>query len=150
MITTVDSPTLIRRAGKRGSRDLLPTYLGCDIGRVKSGIRRLIGAIVGASFALSAFTWGWMPGCGPAQAMSPHGTHHHSTAPGQPGKSSANLHCVVHLCCSQLIAPPAGTSAPERLEDPVAASRLSEAGSYLLLRPSHALPFGQAPPPNLI
>jgi hypothetical protein len=116
---------------------------------VKNPIRRLVGAVVTASFALSTLTWGSMPGCSPAQAQGAHAGHHHETAPvhaTDPGKAPASIKCFVHLCCVHLVVAAASIPSLERLSLPEGSARLTVAGSTIPIRPSHTLPFAHAPP----
>jgi hypothetical protein len=131
---------------------LATAHPGGNIQRVKHRIRRLVGAVVTASFALSAVTWGSMPGCSPAQAQNAHAGHHHGSAPAHaadPGKVPASVQCFVHLCCLQLVAPAASKAALERLSPPEGLARLTIAGSIVPIRSSHTLPFAHAPPPAI-
>jgi len=117
---------------------------------LKPFLQSSLSGLLTACFALSAFTWGSMPGCASAAGLAEahasqehHRAHHHqSDQKGQPSSPK----CFVHLCCVQL-ATPTGTAqatahhtAPERGLGFIAASRI------VPVRPSHILPFAHAPP----
>jgi hypothetical protein len=108
--------------------------------------RPLLSAVVAGCFALSAITWGTMPGCAfaasppPAHAAAGHGESHQH--PDQPGP----VHCVVHLCCVQVTTPPVAAVATARLTAPDRSVGLLPAIVFVLVRPSHTLPFAHAPP----
>jgi hypothetical protein len=111
--------------------------------------RRLFGALATACFALSAVTWGTMPGCAAGTAASGGHVAHHGAAhehTGAPGKLPAGVTCVVHLCCIQLITPAAPTLAVARISVPEPASGFTATSLFIPVRPPHALPFAQAPP----
>jgi hypothetical protein len=114
-------------------------------------VRSTLSVLVTTCFALSAITWGSMPGCMSTESGVPaahvaHGqgaSHHHAKTPGNlPGA----IHCFVHLCCIQLTAPatatigPAGLASSDRSLGPISAV------AFVLVRPSHTLPFAHAPP----
>jgi hypothetical protein len=112
--------------------------------------RSLLAAIVTASFALSAITWGTMPGCVVAtNAQAAHAAHGQGTShqhAGQPGKLPGTIHCFVHLCCVQLTTPASVTLAAARLSNPDRDARPLPAIVFVLVRPSHTLPFAHGPP----
>ena len=120
-----------------------------NIHRVKNRMRRLIGAVITASFALSAVTWGSMPGCNPGQAPGAHAGHHHGMATGRAadqGKAPASVQCYVHLCCVHLVALATSHTGLDRLSPPEGLAGLTVARSIVPIRSSHALPFAHAPP----
>ena len=117
---------------------------------MRSSLRCLVSAAVAACFALSAFTWGWMPACAVSttgtESHAAHGHAAHASHTHQAGVQQGNTGCAVHLCCIQLATtagdrPTAGrVSSAERGTGSVAAT------PFVLLRASHTLPFAQAPP----
>jgi hypothetical protein len=129
---------------------LQPTYLPGHIHRVKNCLRSLVCATVTLCFALSAFTWGSMPGCAvpastpAAHTAQGHGTHHDHS--GKVGSLPGSDQCTVHLCCLQLTGPTRDASTPVRLSTPEQGSGLVAATFFVPLRPSHSLPFAHAPP----
>jgi hypothetical protein len=131
-------------------RDIIESPLSCCPGMVQPLIRSSISAVVTACFALSAITWGTMPGCVVAANQPPsHAAHGHGEShqpPDQPGKLPGAVHCVVHLCCIQLTTPAAANVAPARLSTPDRTAGLLPAVVFVLVRPSHTLPFAHAPP----
>jgi hypothetical protein len=128
---------------------LAPRGSGDNIQRVTSVTRSLISAVVAASFALSAATWGSMPGCAtPGHATEGHaaGAHDRQSHSRTPGQLPEAPQCFIHLCCIQLATvSPAGQAAerftiPDRASGFLAKKRVAES------RPSHTLPFAHAPP----
>jgi hypothetical protein len=117
---------------------------------MRSSLRCLLSAAVAACFALSAFTWGWMPGCAPAAAVSAaHGIHGHAAHAShahQPGVQQGNNGCTVHLCCIQLATTSADHTESGRFSHPERGTGSVAATPFVLLRASHSLPFAQAPP----
>jgi hypothetical protein len=113
-------------------------------------LRPLLSAVVAGCFALSAITWGTMPGCvvaaspPTAHAAPGHGESHQH--PNQPGKLPRSVHCLVHLCCIQLTTPATASITSTRLSPPDRTARLLPAIVFVLVRPSHSLPFAHAPP----
>ena len=117
-------------------------------------VRSSLSALVAACFAASSVTWGNLPGCATAANLpaahtaAGHGESHQH--PDQPGKVPGSVHCVVHLCCIQLITPAAAHIASARLTPPDRTVGLLPAVVFVLVRPSHTLPFAHAPPPALV
>lgn len=117
-------------------------------------IRPFVSALVAACFALSAITWGTMPGCtAPAPAPSAHSgsghpaSHDHHANPGQvPGTPQ----CLVHLCCLQLATLSSREPASERLSEPARAAGFLGKARVVHARPSHTLPFAHAPPHSIV
>jgi hypothetical protein len=113
-------------------------------------LRPLFSAVVAGCFALSAITWGTMPGCvvptDPAAAQAAPGHEKSHQHPAQPGKLPGSVHCIVHLCCVQVTTPPATAVATARLTAPDRSVGLVPAIVFVLVRPSHTLPFAHAPP----
>lgn len=113
-------------------------------------VRSLLSALVTTCFALSAITWGSMPGCVSAgvPAHAAH-QHQHGTAgdhPAHPGDLPGAIQCFVHLCCIQLATPASAAFALNRISAPEASSGLVAASLFIPIRPSHILPFAHAPP----
>jgi hypothetical protein len=116
---------------------------------VKALLRSAISLVATACFALSALTWGRMPGCatgagGPSPHIAYHGASHQHSDP--PGKLPAGVNCLVHLCCIQLITPAAPSLTLARVGVPEQAAGLVLTTPFVPVRPSHTLPFAQAPP----
>lgn len=116
-------------------------------------LRSLLSTAVAGCFALSAITWGSMPGC--VVTANPPTTH---AAPGQekshqhsdqPGKLPGSVHCVVHLCCVQLTTPAVAKVAPAGVAIADQAAGFLPAIVFVLVRPSHSLPFAHGPPHTL-
>lgn len=112
-------------------------------------LRSLLSGVIAACFALSAITWGTMPGCvvatkAPAAhaAQEPGTSDQHSK---HSGKLPASAACLVHLCCLQLATPGSVAVAPLRVSAPARATGLV-AVTVFFHRPSHTLPFAHAPP----
>jgi hypothetical protein len=128
---------------------LAPQRLGDNIERVMTLLRPLISALVAACFALSAVTWGTMPGCStPGHGAESHISKHHDShgQTGTPRQVPDAPQCFVHLCCVQLapLTPPGQVAErftiPDRAPGFLAKKRVAED------RPSHTLPYAQAPP----
>ena len=117
---------------------------------MKSSLRCLLSAAVAACFALSALTWGWMPGCSVAGAdTDTHAAHGHATHGSrahQAGVQQANTGCAVHLCCIQLATTSGDRAAPARVSSAERGTGSIAASPFVLLRASHSLPFAQGPP----
>jgi hypothetical protein len=112
-------------------------------------MRRLLGLVVTASFALSVLTWGSVAGCGPAQLSASQSGHHHAGASSHrsaPAKAPGGAQCLVHLCCVQLASPVGGSAGPEDRLPVDGHTRLTAFASIVPLRSPHALPFAHAPP----
>jgi hypothetical protein len=112
-------------------------------------IRPVVSALVAACFALSAVTWGSMPGCTlPAQVTAaPSGpghesSHNHSS----PGQVPGTPQCLIHLCCIQLATSSPKAKVSERFSEPDRTSGFLAKKRALEARPSHTLPFAHAPP----
>jgi hypothetical protein len=113
-------------------------------------VRSALSSLIAAAFAFSALTWGWMPGCvlpgGKAAAEVPGGHQAHQNHSHGDGNLPASGKCAVHLCCIQLAGTSAEVISSARLSAPERdASRVGES-KLVLLRPSHSLPFANAPP----
>ena len=113
---------------------------------MKPVLRSIISLVVTASFALSVATLGSMPRCEPSGAG--HGSHvgHATGHTDLPAKQPGSVQCLVHLCCLQLVTPAGVESGFPRLALPGHAPGFTVAESAVPLRPSHTLPFAQAPP----
>jgi hypothetical protein len=113
---------------------------------MKPVLRSIISLVVTASFALSAAAPGAMPRC---ETPRPgHGSHagHATGHTDLPAKQPGSVQCLVHLCCLQLVTPAGLESGYARLALPGHAPGFAVAESAVPLRPSHTLPFAQAPP----
>lgn len=119
-------------------------------GIVKTKLRSSIALLATACFALSAITWGSMPGCA-RTADQPgvhgeHGTGHSHDKASDPAHRPAATQCVVHLCCAQAGTPARDMSSHVRTavaELTVASAPLTH---FFLTRSAHVLPFAHAPP----
>ena len=113
---------------------------------VKDRARKLICTWITACFAYAAITLGSMPACvqqpGPAAAHAAHG--HSSHGMHSSGLPAANQ-CSVHLCCIQLSGAPSEPGSSGHVTSSQQASGPTATG-FVLLRPSHTLPFAQGPP----
>src|SRR6476659_4645186 len=113
---------------------------------MKTVLRSGLAAILTTCFALSAFTWGSMPGCvqqpGTSAAHAAHGPDAHGM---HSSGSPASNQCSVHLCCLQLTGVVGEVAAPGHLTPAHQCSGPAGTG-FVLLRPSHTLPFAQGPP----
>jgi hypothetical protein len=135
-------PTQIRR-------HLASPSCPSNIERVRFSIGSLVSAVATACFAWSSITLGALPGCtapgSPAQATQQHEpSHQHPHRPGN--DAPAPLHCVVHLCCVQLTAPPTATLAAADFLVPDGAAGFAAVKVSSAVRPAHVLPFAHAPP----
>ncbi|HZA97987.1 MAG TPA: hypothetical protein VE399_04365 [Gemmatimonadales bacterium] len=112
-------------------------------------IRSLVTALVAASFALSAASWGSMPGCATpghgaeGHADGQHDSHGHSATLGEVPEAPQ---CFVHLCCIQLATLSPAAQAAERFAIPDRAPGFLAKKRVAGDRPSHTLPFAHAPP----
>ncbi len=128
---------------------LAPRRSGDNIQRVTSMTRSLVSALVAACFALSAVTWGAMPGCAtPGHAAGSHTAGHHDSQghSGSPGQVPDEPECFVHLCCIHLATHPEPSQSAERFTTPDDASGFLAKQRVAVGRPSHSLPFAHAPP----
>jgi hypothetical protein len=118
---------------------------------VRPFLRSVACALLTACFALGAFAWGAMPGCETAAGTPPAAHHFHgqgaSHHPTEPGHLPSITHCVVHLCCVQLVTPAVAILAPAHFSSPSRATGLVSATVFVAGHPSHVLPFAHAPPP---
>jgi len=113
---------------------------------MKTVPRSVLAAILAACFALSAFTWGSMPGCvQQAGTSATHTAHVHNAHGMHSSGSPASTQCSVHLCCMQLSGTPSETGSVGQLTSAQQNSGPVGTG-FVLLRPSHTLPFAQGPP----
>ena len=112
---------------------------------MKTVPRSVLAAILAACFALSAFTWGLMPGCVQQAGTSAHAAHVHAAHGMHSSGSPASNQCSVHLCCIQLSGTPSEAASVGQLTSTQQNSGPVGTG-VVLLRPSHTLPFAQGPP----
>ena len=113
---------------------------------MKTVLRSGLGAILTTCFALSAFTWGSMPGCVQQPGTSAaHAAHVHNAHGMHSSGSPASNQCSVHLCCIQLSGAPSEPGSSGHLTSAHQGSGPTATG-FVLLRPSHTLPFAQGPP----
>ena len=141
---------LLKRSSCHRETHLARSAVYSNIATVRSLRRSVLSAVVAACFALSAFSWGSMPGCAaPASTPAAHGGHEHGGQhdhSGRAGTLPGTNQCSVHLCCLQVAGPTPETSARARLSNPARAPGLVAANLFVPLRPSHSLPFAHAPP----
>jgi hypothetical protein len=116
-------------------------------------VRSTLSALVTACFALSAITWGRMPGCANGTGTASPQVAHYGTPhqhPDHSGRLPATAQCFVHLCCLQLTAPSSATPLSARLSEPQRLTAELPATVFVPVRPAHVLPFAHAPPHPLV
>ena len=147
LLTGTSLEGLIRgRALFRSPPRLAPTKLRSNIDCMRTVSRSVLAAILAACFTLSAFTWGSMPGCvQQAGTSAAHAAHVHNAQGMHSTGSPASNHCTVHLCCIQLSGTPSEPGSAGQLTSAQQGTGPTATG-FVLLRPSHTLPFAQGPP----
>src|SRR3954464_5803964 len=113
---------------------------------MKTVPRSVLAAILAACFALSAFTWGSMPGCVQQPGTSSaHAAHDHSAHGMHSSGVPAANQCSVHVCCIQLVGAPSEPGSSGHLTSAQQGSGPAATG-FGLLRPLHTVPFPPGPP----